>query len=65
MDNPILVISLKSVITEAVDIEDFVLLKLRIFSSILSDCKDSLKIDSKQRIFLVNFRTKIATIIEP
>ncbi|BAO75118.1 hypothetical protein WPG_0888 [Winogradskyella sp. PG-2] len=53
MDNPILVISLKSVITEAVDIEDFVLFKLYAFGSILSECKDSLKIDSNQRKTLV------------
>ena len=46
-------ISLKSVITEAVDTEDFVLLKLFVFSSILSECKDSLKIDSNQRKILV------------
>jgi hypothetical protein len=52
-DNPILVISLKSVITEAVDTEDFVVLKLYVFSSILSECEDSLKIDSNQRKTLV------------
>ena len=55
-DNPILVISLKSVTTEAVDTEDFVLPKPYVFSSVLSDCKDSLKIDSKQRKTIL-FRT--------
>jgi hypothetical protein len=49
------VISLKSVIAEAVDIKDFALLKLYGFSFILSECKDSLKIDYDQRKFLVLF----------
>ena len=58
MDKPILVISLKSVITEAVDIEDFVMLKNALFSSILSDCKDSLKFDYEQRKRLVLILTE-------
>ncbi|EDP72444.1 hypothetical protein FBALC1_15122 [Flavobacteriales bacterium ALC-1] len=53
MDKPILVISLKSVITEAVDTEDFVLLKSVLFSSILCECKDSLKFNYEQRKTLV------------
>jgi len=53
IDNPIFVISLKSVIAEAFNIEDFVLLKSAVISSVLSDCKDSLKIDYSQRKRLV------------
>tara|TARA_Y100000815_G_scaffold172533_1_gene157087 strand:+ start:1110 stop:1247 length:138 start_codon:yes stop_codon:yes gene_type:complete len=41
------------VITEAVDTEDFVLLKSVLFSCILSECKDSLKKDYDQRKTLV------------
>jgi len=43
------VISLKSVITEAFDTEDFVLLKPLMLCSILSECKDSLKKGFNQR----------------
>lgn len=53
MDNPILVISLKSVITEDVDNEDFVILKNVLFNFILSECKDRLKNDCDQRKTLV------------
>mgnify|MGYP000240265730 CR=1 FL=1 len=46
-------ISLKSVSTEAVDTEDFVLLKVPFISSFLSECKDNLKFNYDQRKPLV------------
>ncbi|GGW59546.1 hypothetical protein GCM10008085_09210 [Winogradskyella epiphytica] len=48
-----MVISLKSVTTEADDIEDFEILKLNDLCSFKSACKDRLKIDSDQRYMLV------------
>ena len=49
MDKPTLVISLKSVITEALKIEDFVAPKPIIFCAFLSEGKDTLKKGFEQR----------------
>ena len=57
-------ISLKSVTTEAVDTEDFVLLKKSIlFSSIICDCKDRLKNEYEQRNGLVLLLASINLLI--